>query len=240
MTELVLKNGDRAVATLRKPEVLAGLASKHGKDKLLVLKLDVTHPDEIKAAFDDAVKHFGRVDVVFNNAGYSVLGEIEGLPEEVGRAVFDTNVWGATNVSKEAVRVFRDVNKPAGGLLLQNSSQAGIQAYPGLGHYSATKYGEPLSVASTMLSAAHVILIALEGISTALAAEVEPEWNIKVRNSHTVQPTCLSLRRAHALPGGDHRARQLRNVGHRQPRAQPAASRLRQTEQRGLDGTPVG
>ena len=142
LTELVLKNGDRAVATLRKPEVLADLASKHGKDKLLVLKLDVTHPEEIKAAFDEATKHFGRIDVVFNNAGYSVLGEIEGLPEEIGRAVFETNVWGATNVSREAVRVFRDVNKPAGGLLLQNSSQAGIQAYPGFGHYSATKYGE--------------------------------------------------------------------------------------------------
>lgn len=142
LTELVLKNGDRAVATLRKPEVLADLASNHGKDKLLVLKVDVTHPQEIKDAFNEAVKQFGRVDVVFNNAGYLVVGEIEGLPEEIGRAIFETNVWGAVNVSKEAVRVFREANKPAGGLLLQMSSKAGIQAYPGIGHYSATKYSE--------------------------------------------------------------------------------------------------
>lgn len=142
MTELALKNGDRVVATLRKPEVLADLTSHHGKDKLFVLKLDVTHPQEIRDAFDEAVQHFGRIDVVFNNAGYSLVGEIEGLTEEAGRAVFDTNVWGAINVSKEAVRVFRDVNKPAGGLLLQVSSKAGIHAFAGLGHYSATKYGQ--------------------------------------------------------------------------------------------------
>ncbi|KAH9938703.1 uncharacterized protein B0H18DRAFT_1134764 [Fomitopsis serialis] len=161
MTEIVLKNGDSAVATLRKPEVLADLASQHSADKLLVLKLDVTHPQEIKDAFSEAIKKFGRVDTVFNNAGRSMIGEIESASEDAARAIFDTNLWGAVNVSKEAVRIFRDVNKPAGGTLLQISSLAGIQAYPAIGYYSASKY-------------------ALEGISTALAAEVDPEWNIKV------------------------------------------------------------
>ncbi|KZT72728.1 NAD(P)-binding protein [Daedalea quercina L-15889] len=157
MTELALRNGDLAVATLRKPEVLADLddlSSQHGSDKLL-------RPQEIRDGFSEAIKKFGRVDFVFSNVGYSQIGEVEGVPEDVARAIFETNFWGAVNVSKEAVRVFRDVNKPAGGTLLQLSSAAGIKAYPAIGYYSATKY-------------------ALEGISTALAAELGPEWNIKV------------------------------------------------------------
>jgi len=161
MTEIVLKNGDIAVATLRKPEALADLASQHSPDKLLVLKLDVTHPQEIKDAFSEAIKKFGRVDTVFNNAGRSMVSEIECAAEDEARAVFDLNLWGAVNVSKEAVRIFRDVNKPVGGTLLQISSVAGVYAHPAVGYYSASKY-------------------ALEGISTALAAEVDPEWNIKV------------------------------------------------------------
>ncbi|KAH9843767.1 uncharacterized protein C8Q71DRAFT_729992 [Rhodofomes roseus] len=161
MTELVLKNGDSAVATLRKPEALAELSFQHGAGRLLVLKLDVTKPQEIHDAFSEAVERFGRIDVVFNNAGYSMLSEVEGAPEEAGRALFDVNVWGAVNVSNQAVHVFRDVNKPAGGTLLQVSSLLGLYAYPTFGHYSASKY-------------------ALEGVSTALAEEVEPEWKIKI------------------------------------------------------------
>jgi len=161
MTELVLKNGGTAVATLRKPEVLADLSSTYSSDKLLVLKLDVTKPQEIISAFSKAVETFGRIDVVFNNAGMGVLGEVEATGDDAARALFDLNFWGATNVSKEAVRIFRDVNKPIGGRLLQVSSMVGIEGRPGLGYYSATKF-------------------ALEGISESLAAELDPEWNIKI------------------------------------------------------------
>ncbi|KZT71191.1 NAD(P)-binding protein [Daedalea quercina L-15889] len=161
VTELVLERGDIAVATLRTPEVLADLTAKYSSEKLLVLKLDVTQPEEITAAFDAAVAKFGRIDVVFNNAGYGVLGEVEGTPEEHVRALFDVNFFGATNVSKAAVRVFRDVNKPQGGRLLQMSS---VSVYSGpavLSYYNASK-------------------CALEGMSEGLAAELDPEWNIKI------------------------------------------------------------
>ena len=144
MTELVLKNGDVAVATLRRPEVLADLVSKNPEDKLLVLKLDVRQPQEIKDTFAAATKRFGRIDVVFNNAGYPIVGELEGVPEEMGRALFDTNVWGTVNVTKEALRVFREVNEPPGGTLLQVSSQAAIQADAGFAHYCGSKYGKKL------------------------------------------------------------------------------------------------
>ncbi|KAH9843763.1 uncharacterized protein C8Q71DRAFT_12798 [Rhodofomes roseus] len=161
MTEHVLAKGDIAVATLRSPEVLAELKSKHSEDKLLVLKLDVSKPHEIKDAFAAAVKRFGRVDNVFNNAAYGIFGEAEAVPEDTARAMFDVNLWGAINVSKEAVRVMREVNKPAGGRLLQISSVAGIQGFTGLSFYCASKS-------------------ALNAFSEALSKEVDPEWNVKV------------------------------------------------------------
>lgn len=142
MVELVLAKGDTAVATLRKPEAIADLAAKHPSDKLLVLKLDVVKPEEIKTAFSSAIKQFGRIDVVFNNAAFGTLGEVESTPDDKARAMFDVNFFGAANVSKEAVRVFRDVNKPQGGKLIQVSSMAGYRPPPALAYYAASKLGE--------------------------------------------------------------------------------------------------
>ncbi|KAH9843762.1 uncharacterized protein C8Q71DRAFT_12792 [Rhodofomes roseus] len=161
MTEHVLASGDIAVATLRSPEVLAELASKYSKDRLLVLKLDVSKSQEIKDAFAAAVEKFGRIDVVYNNAAIPIFGEAEAVPEDTARAMFDVNLWGAINVSKEAVRVMREVNKPAGGHLLQVSSIAGFTAIPGMSYYCASKSG-------------------LIAFSEALSREVDPAWNIRV------------------------------------------------------------
>ncbi|PSR71674.1 hypothetical protein PHLCEN_2v12448 [Hermanssonia centrifuga] len=142
MAELVLKNGGIVIATLRKPEVLSDLKAQYPGDRLLVLKLDVTRPHEIVDTFAKAKEAFGRIDVVFNNAGYSVLAEVEGTPEEQARAMFDVNFWGATNVSREAVKFFREVNKPTGGRLINVSSIVGLKVAPALGYYTATKHGE--------------------------------------------------------------------------------------------------
>ena len=89
MTEAALAHGDKVVATLRKPEVLESLQAKYSADKLLVTKLDVTKPDEIESAFAQAKEAFGRVDVVFNNAGWGVIGEIEGTPDDQAHAMFE-------------------------------------------------------------------------------------------------------------------------------------------------------
>ena len=89
-----------------------------------------------------AKEAFGRVDVVLNNAGVSLGAEIEGTPEELARKMFETNFWGAANVSREAVRFFRDENpKGEGGRLLTIGSYAGMAPFGGLGYYSATKAG---------------------------------------------------------------------------------------------------
>ncbi|KAH9924905.1 uncharacterized protein B0H18DRAFT_1010702 [Fomitopsis serialis] len=126
-------------------EVLSDLSSKYSSSQLLTLKLDVTKSDEVKQAFSAAHAHFGRVDVVFNNAGKLVLGPVEGTPDDMARDLFELNLWGAVNVTSAA---------PAGGRLIQNSSVCGSRGLPAS--------------------------FAMEGISEALAVEVDPAWNIKV------------------------------------------------------------
>ena len=141
MTELLLKRGDIVIATARKPEVLDDIKAKYPATQFIALKLDVDKVRDIKDAFAEAMGIFGRIDVVFNNAGWAAVAEAEAHPEEEARKIFDTNFWGSTNVSREAIRFFREENKPAGGRLLVNSSISGIQAVPGLAYYSASKHG---------------------------------------------------------------------------------------------------
>ena len=141
MARVALANGERVVATLRKPEVLNDFASKYTAEQLLVLRLDVSKTDEIKGAFAKAKEVFGRVDVVFNNAGFAVNGEAEAVPDDAARSLFEVDFWGAVHVSQEAVRFFRDENKPQGGRLIQNSAAVGIMTFPTAAFYGAVKHG---------------------------------------------------------------------------------------------------
>ena len=147
MTEHALKHGDKVVATLRdvSSPVLDDLKAAYPA-ALRVVPLDVTQAAQIAAAFAHARDAFGGVDVVFNNAGRGAFGEVEGADERAARAVFDTNFWGAANVSREAVRFFREDNPQRGGRLLVVSSVVGLSPIPAIGHYSATKFGEQSSV----------------------------------------------------------------------------------------------
>jgi NAD(P)-dependent dehydrogenase (short-subunit alcohol dehydrogenase family) len=169
MTQVALAKGDSVIATLRKPEMLADLIEKWSKDKLHVLKLDVTQPSDIAHAFAYAKKSFGRIDVVYNNAGINLISEVEPIAETeaAARKVFEVNFWGALHVMQESVKFFREVN-PAGvgGRIINCGSAAGIIAPPRLGYYAASKH-------------------ALEAVSESIAGELLPAWNIKIT---TVEP----------------------------------------------------
>ncbi|KAH7923306.1 NAD(P)-binding protein [Leucogyrophana mollusca] len=161
MAKLALARGDVVVATARKPELLTDLSAKHA-DKLVVIQLDVTSDEQIASAFAQGKSAFGRIDIVYNNAGQGVLGEVESMPEVMARNLFEVNFWGVVNVSKEAVRFFREENPSGvGGILLQSSSILGVEACACVPYYSASKW-------------------ALEGFSEALAREIDPKWNIKI------------------------------------------------------------
>ena len=121
--------------------MLDDLKARYPADKLLVLKLDVTSAQDIHDAFKKAKETFGRIDVVFNNAGYAAFGEVEASSDESDRKLFDTNYWGAINVSREAVKYFRE-NTPAGGMLIVTSSVLGLAPLPGISSYGASKHGQ--------------------------------------------------------------------------------------------------
>ncbi|KAJ6579589.1 hypothetical protein DFH09DRAFT_1360814 [Mycena vulgaris] len=161
LVKAILAAGERVVATLRKPELFKDLQAQHPHDQLLVQRLDVTDVAGISAVFDAARTHFGRLDVVVNNAGYGILAEIEATPDEAARHNFEVQFWGPVNITREAIKFMRDVNpKGHGGLIINVSSAGGYLANPALAFYNASKF-------------------ALEGFTQALAREMLPEWNIR-------------------------------------------------------------
>jgi len=136
ITEAALRAGDRVVATARKPEQLADLAAQFG-DHILPLALDVTKNDQVVAAVDTAVKHFGRIDVVINNAGYGDLASVEDVNLEAFKAQIDTNFYGVVYVSKAVTPILR---KQGSGHIMQVSSLGGRIASVGLTAYQSAKW----------------------------------------------------------------------------------------------------
>jgi NAD(P)-dependent dehydrogenase (short-subunit alcohol dehydrogenase family) len=148
-TEAALERGERVAATVRDLAVLDGLAARH-PDTLLPIELDVTDREGVFAAVARAQRHFGRLDVVVNNAGYGHFGMVEELGERELRQQLETNFFGAVWVTQAALPILR---AQRGGHLLQITSEGGVRAYPGIGAYHASKW-------------------ALEGISESLRQEV--------------------------------------------------------------------
>ncbi len=151
-----LERGDRVAGTARKLETLDDLVATY-PDTFLPLPLDVTDRAADFTAVAEAAKHFGRLDIVINNAGYGHFGMIEELTENEIRAQFETNVFGALWVTQAALPILREQGS---GHIIQVSSIGGISAFPNLGAYHASKW-------------------ALEGFSQSLAAEVA-EFGIHV------------------------------------------------------------
>lgn len=144
-----LERGDKVAATARNTDTLADLAEKYG-DALLPIALDVTDRDADFAAVKAAHDHFGRLDIVVNNAGYGHFGFVEELTEAEARAQLETNLFGALWVTQAALPYLRAQRS---GHIIQVSSIGGITAFPLVGIYHASKW-------------------ALEGLSQSLAQEV--------------------------------------------------------------------
>ncbi|MGV0852386.1 SDR family oxidoreductase [Mycolicibacterium phlei] len=144
-----LERGDRVAATARDLATLDDLVAQFG-DAVLPLQLDVTDRAADFAAVARAHEHFGRLDIVVNNAGYGHFGFIEEITEEEARAQIETNVFGALWVTQAALPYLRAQRS---GHIVQVSSIGGITAFQNVGIYHASKW-------------------ALEGFSQALAQEV--------------------------------------------------------------------
>ena len=135
-TEAILQRGDRVAATARDVGSLADFQERFG-DAVLPLALDVTNAGQVRQTVEQAHAHFGRLDVVLNNAGYSLVGTAEEVNEEEVRACFDTNYLGTLRVIQAALPLLR---QQGNGHIVGVSSGLGHVAFPLIGTYCATKW----------------------------------------------------------------------------------------------------
>jgi NAD(P)-dependent dehydrogenase (short-subunit alcohol dehydrogenase family) len=182
--EAALQRGDRVAATARNVESLRELNEKYGAN-VLTLALDVTEKATVERTVKQAHDHFGRLDVIVNNAGYGQFGAVEEVSEQEARDQLETNLFGALWVTQAALPYLREQGS---GHIIQVSSIGGVNAFPNIGLYHASKWG-------------------LEGFSQALNQEVQP-LGIKVT---LVEPIGYetdwagpSARFARAMPAYEH------------------------------------
>jgi len=151
-----LERGDKVVATARQLSSIADLKEKYGSN-VLTLALDVTNADQVKNVVEQAFSHFGKIDVVLNNAGYSLVGTIEEANADEVKAMYETNIFGTLSVIKAALPLLR---KQGYGHIIGVSSSLGHVTLPVIGYYCSSKW-------------------AFEAIHESLAVEVR-DFNIKV------------------------------------------------------------
>jgi NAD(P)-dependent dehydrogenase (short-subunit alcohol dehydrogenase family) len=149
ITEAALARGDRVVATARNTGPLADIA---GEDRAHVAQLDVLDADQRNAAVAETIEHFGRIDVLVNNAGRTQVGAVEETTDEELRFLFDLHFFAPAALTKA---VLPQMRKQGSGWIVQMSSTGGQITAPGFGAYCATKF-------------------ALEGLTQTLHDEVAP------------------------------------------------------------------
>ncbi len=125
---------------------------KISPDNALAIELDVTDKTQIAAAVAKAESHFGKIDVLVNNAGFGYFGSIEESVESAVRSMFETNFWGLYAMTRAVLPKMREQKS---GAIINISSIGGFIGNPGVGFYNATKF-------------------AVNGFSEALQKEVKP------------------------------------------------------------------
>src|SRR5205814_5250448 len=152
-----LRAGDRVVATGRNLEKVRKAYPDAAQENIAFVQLDVADETQAKAAVDEAVKRFGRIDVLVNNAGYSLLGNFEQMTTAEIQRRFAPNFYGVVHVMQAALPVMR---RQRSGHIINISSVAGVVGLKHCAAYAASKF-------------------AVEGLSLSVAAEVE-RFGIKI------------------------------------------------------------
>jgi NAD(P)-dependent dehydrogenase (short-subunit alcohol dehydrogenase family) len=152
VAKAALEAGGRVVATARNLEKLRSAIGQPAGDRLAFVPLDVTSEEQAKRAVEAAVERFGRIDVLVNNAGYSLLGNLESLTTEQIERQFATNFYGVLYVLRAALPFLR---RQRSGSIINVSSMGGVIGYGTASAYAATKF-------------------AVEGLSLSVAQEVKP------------------------------------------------------------------
>lgn len=137
----LLQDGYCVVLAGRREQPLAAVAQEaHASERALVVPTDVTQEASVQALFDTALRHFGRVDVLFNNAGISAPAVLlEDLSLDQWQAVVNVNLTGMFLCLRQAFRVMK-AQTPQGGRIINNGSIAATTPRPNSAPYSATKH----------------------------------------------------------------------------------------------------
>lgn len=151
LTAAVLANGDKVAATARNTAQLNDLVQQY-PDQVLPIQLDVTDYDQVQLSVAAAIKHFGRIDVLVNNAGVGITGAAEAFTNEQTRSQLEINLFAPIEITRAVLPYMR---KQRAGRILQISSIGGRVGNAGISLYQAAKFG-------------------LSGFSEALAKEVAP------------------------------------------------------------------
>ncbi len=138
MTQQLLAQGQKVVATIRRPGALITQLEQEYRERLDIVPLDLVEPESLASAVKDAFQRHDRIDVIVSNAGYGLFGAAEELTnEEIDRQIA-TNLAGSIHLIRAALPLLR---RQGGGRIVQVSSEGGQIAYPGFSLYHATKWG---------------------------------------------------------------------------------------------------
>ena len=137
----LLADGYRVALAGRRAEPLAEVIAQSGAaDRALAVPTDVSDPDSVKALFDATVAQFGRVDVLFNNAGVGAPGiPLEDLTLAQWKNVVDINFTGVFLCIQQAFRVMK-AQTPRGGRIINNGSISATTPRPNSSPYTSTKH----------------------------------------------------------------------------------------------------
>lgn len=136
LAQEVLQNGGKVAVTARNTNDVKDLVDKY-PDTAFAIALDVTKPQQVKEAVQQAIDKFGHIDVLVNNAGIGYFGAIEESEDDQVRRMFEINFFGLAAVTKE---VLPHLRKQRSGHIINISSVGGSVAFPGIGMYNATKF----------------------------------------------------------------------------------------------------
>src|SRR2546426_1323272 len=157
IAKAALRAGDRVVATGRNLQKVRNVYPDVAQEKIAFVQLDVANEAQAKAAVDEAIKRFGRIDLLVNNAGYSLLGNFEQMTAAEIQQQFATNFYGVVHLMHTVLPVMR---RQRSGHIINISSVAGVVGLKHCAAYAATKF-------------------AVEGLSLSVATEVE-KFGIKI------------------------------------------------------------
>ena len=139
----LLREGYAVVLAGRRAEPLAAVVAQAGPDgaRAIAVPTDVTDPASVRALFDRTREAFGRLDLLFNNAGTGAPPvPLEDLPFEQWKAVVDVNLTGTFLCTREAFAIMKS-QKPRGGRIINNGSISAHAPRPNSAPYTATKHG---------------------------------------------------------------------------------------------------